>query len=166
MAQSFQTFVNTYNRTGHDVDGYYGAQCWDGYAFYDQWLGYSPIHCTATGGARDLWERRYSNGMLNNHDIVTGSLQDGDIGVWTNAYGGGYGHVAMYYKGQWFGQNQGGPAYPGGGAVYNIVSLSYPDGGVFRPKCYASGSGGTKKVLELNLQNGLVVGARWIEVEI
>ena len=72
----------------------------------------------------------------------------------------------MYYKGQWFGQNQGGPAYPGGGAVYNIVSLSYPDGGVFRPKCYASGSGGTKKVLELNLQNGLVVGARWIEVEI
>lgn len=166
MAQSFQIFVDTYNGTGHDVDGYYGAQCWDGYAFYDQWLGYSPIHCTATGGARDLWEQRNSNGILNNHDIVTGNPQNGDIGVWTNAYGGGYGHVAMYYNGQWMGQNQGGAAYPGGGAVFNIVSLSWPDGGLLRPKCYSGGSGGTKKVLELDLKNGIVIGARWVEVEI
>lgn len=167
MAQSFQIFHDTYIGTGHDVDGYYGAQCWDGYAFYDQWLGYSPIHCTASGGARDLWEQRYSNGMLNNHDIVTGQLQNGDIGVWGADQGGGYGHVAMYYNGGWMGQNQGGASYPGGGAVFSDLYnyLPYPMG-AFRPKCYSGGSGGTKKVLELDLKNGIVVGARWIDVEI
>lgn len=135
MAQSFQVFYNTYNGTGHDVDGYYGAQCWDGYAFYDQWLGYSPIHCSTTGGARDLWEQRNTNGMLNNHVVVTGAYQNGDIGVWGADQGGGYGHVAMYYNGRWFGQNQGGAAYPGGGAVFNLISIANPMG-AFRPKCY------------------------------
>lgn len=167
MAQSFQIFHDTYIGTGHDVDGYYGAQCWDGYAFYDQWLGYTPIHCTVTGGARDLWEQRYSNGMLNNHDIVTGQLQNGDIGVWGADQGGGYGHVAMYYNGGWMGQNQGGASYPGGGAVFSDLYNYLPSPmGVFRPKCYSGGSGGTKKVLELDLKNGIVVGARWIDVEI
>lgn len=161
MAQPFQVFYDTYIGTGHDVDGSYGAQCWDGYAFYDQWLGYTPIHCTVTQGARDLWEQRNSNGILNNHDIVTGYYQNGDIGVWGADQGGGYGHVAMYYNGQWMGQNQGGAAYPGGGAVFNLISMPAPMG-VLRPKCYANGSGTESFQLELDLVCGLVVGARWV----
>lgn len=88
MAQPFSVFVNTYNGTSHDVDGAYGAQCWDGYAFYMQWLGYPYAHCTASGGAKDIWDLRASNGMLNSCNVV-GSPQNGDIAVWGSNMGGG-----------------------------------------------------------------------------
>jgi hypothetical protein len=106
MAQPFYVFVNTYNGTSHDIDGAYGAQCWDGYAFYMKWLGYPYAHCTASGGAKDIWTQRASNGMLNSCNVVS-SPQNGDIAVWGSNMGGGNGHVAMYYNGQYFGQNQG-----------------------------------------------------------
>lgn len=149
MAQAFQVFYDTYIGTAHDVDGAYGAQCWDGYAFYDQWLGYSPIYCSTTGGARDLWEQRNTNGMLNNHDIVTGALQNGDIGVWGADQGGGYGHVAMYYNGQWMGQNQ------NGNPAFTLISMPAPMG-AFRPKCYANGSGGEKQKFRITCVCGLI----------
>lgn len=165
MAQPFSVFVNTYNGTSHDVDGAYGAQCWDGYAFYMQWLGYPYAHCTASGGAKDIWDLRASNGMLNSCNVVS-SPQNGDIAVWGSNMGGGYGHVAMYYNGMYFGQNQGSSGGTNGGP-FNLLSIGTAPLGWFRPKCYADGSGGTVKVqrLRLTLINGIVVGHDYIEVE-
>lgn len=165
MAQPFSVFVNTYNGTSHDVDGAYGAQCWDGYAFYMQWLGYPYAHCTASGGAKDIWDLRASNGMLNSCNVV-GSPQNGDIAVWGSNMGGGYGHVAMYYNGMYFGQNQGSSGGTNGGP-FNLLSIGTAPLGYFRPKCYADGSGGTVKVqrLRLTLINGIVVGQDYIEIE-
>lgn len=165
MAQPFSVFVNTYNGTSHDVDGAFGAQCWDGYAFYMQWLGYPYAHCTASGGAKDIWDLRASNGMLNSCNVVS-SPQNGDIAVWGSNMGGGYGHVAMYYNGMYFGQNQGSSGGTNGGP-FNLLSIGTAPLGFFRPKCYADGSGGTVKVqrLRLTLINGIVVGQDYIEVE-
>lgn len=165
MAKPFKVFVDTYNGTSHDVDGSYGAQCWDGYAFYMQWLGYPYAHCTATGGAQDIWTQRASNGMLNSCDVVP-SPQDGDIVIWGSNMGGGYGHVAMYYQGKYLGQNQGSSAGTNGGP-FNLLPIGTAPIGIFRPKCYASGSGGTVKVqrLRLTLVNGIVVKAEIVEVE-
>ena len=164
MAQPFSVFVNTYNGTSHDVDGVYGAQCWDGYAFYMKWLGYGYAHCTASGGAKDIWTQRASNGMLNSCNVV-GSPQNGDIAVWGSNMGGGYGHVAMYYQGKYFGQNQNATGDNGG--PYNLLGIGTRPLGWFRPKCYANGSGGTVKVqrLRLTLINGVVVGQDYVEVE-
>lgn len=165
MAQPFSVFVNTYNGTSHDVDGAYGAQCWDGYAFYMQWLGYPYAHCTASGGAKDIWDLRASNGMLNSCNVVS-SPQNGDIAVWGSNMGGGFGHVAMYYNGKYFGQNQGSSSGSNGGP-FNLLTIGTAPLGWFRPKCYADGSGGTVKVqrLRLTLINGIVVGQDYIEVE-
>ena len=165
MAQPFSVFVNTYNGTSHDVDGAFGAQCWDGYAFYMQWLGYPYAHCTASGGAKDIWDLRASNGTLNSCNVVS-SPQNGDIAVWGSNMGGGYGHVAMYYNGMYFGQNQGNSGGTNGGP-FNLLSIGTVPLGWFRPKCYADGSGGTVKVqrLRLTLINGIVVGHDYIEVE-
>lgn len=138
MAKNFTDFVNSHNGRGYDVDGSFGAQCWDGYAAYCQWLGIPYSNCPYSGGARDLWEHRSDLGLLN-HFTPVSSPKNGDVGVWTTIYGGGYGHVAMYYNGQWFGQNQGGAAYPSGGACFNLVGLSMPDGGILRPKALGSG---------------------------
>lgn len=158
MAQSFQVFHDTYIGTAHDVDGSAGYQCWDGYAFYDQWLGYAPIYCTATGGARDLWEQRATNGMLDNHDIVTGNLQNGDIGVWGANMGGGYGHVAMYYNGKWMGQNQNGVS------AYTDMTIAQSPMGSFRPKCYKDGPGGTVRKLKITCVYGIVTKVETVEV--
>lgn len=165
MAKPFKVFVDTYNGTSHDVDGSHGAQCWDGYAFYMQWLGYPYAHCTATGGAQDIWAQRASNGMLNSCDVVS-SPQDGDIVIWGSNMGGGYGHVAMYYQGKYFGQNQGSSAGSNGGP-FNLLSIGTAPIGIFRPKCYANGSGGTTfvKRLKLTLVSGIVTKVEIVEVE-
>lgn len=165
MAKPFKTFVDTYSGTSHNVDGYAGAQCWDGYAFYMQWLGYPYANCTATGGAKDIWNQRASNGMLNSCDVVS-SPQDGDIAIWGSNMGGGYGHVAMYYQGKYFGQNQGSSSGSNGGP-FNLLAIGTAPLGYFRPKCYANGSGGTTfvKRLKLTLVNGLVTKVEVVEVE-
>lgn len=71
MAKPFKEFVDTYNGTAHDVDGFRGAQCWDGYTVYMKWLEYPYANCTATGGAKDIWTQRASNGMLNSCNVVS-----------------------------------------------------------------------------------------------
>lgn len=163
MTQPFSTFVKTYNGTSHNVDGAFGAQCWDGYAFYMKWLGYSYANCTATGGAQDIWTQRASNGMLNSCDVVS-TPQNGDIAVWGSNMGGGKGHVAMYYNGKYFGQNQGDSGGPNGGP-FNLLAIGTAPLGYFRPKCYADGSDGptiiTKK-LQLTLINGIVIDAKYV----
>ena len=66
------------------------------------------------------------------HDGNTG-FQDGDWAIWTD---GLYGHVAMYYQGKWFGQNQG-AADGNKGNPFNLMSLSTNGiAGFYRPNIY------------------------------
>ena len=163
MAKNFQDFYNEVIGHAYDIDGSYGAQCWDGYAKYCQWLGIQIVYCTVTGGVRDILEQSSWNGVLKSCSIVS-SPQNGDIGVWTNE-GGGYGHVAMYYNGGWLGQNQGGTPYPYGGSAFNVINLYMPTG-LLRPGGVdPSPTPGPEPEPEpgklyLDIINGIVVGAR------
>lgn len=123
---SYQDFKNQVLGKAYDVDGYYGAQCWDGYAKYCQYLGVPYAHCTSSGYVKDIWNNRSSNGMLTYFDEIT-NLQPGDIVVfrevaaWTP-----YSHVAIFDSdvdgtyGNFLGQNQGGSA-----GAFNITRLPY-----------------------------------------
>lgn len=75
-------FYTQVNGKAFDVDGYYGAQCWDGYAYYSKWLGVPYANCSVSGYAQDIFEQRATNGMLKYFDVVDRNhLQDGDIVV-------------------------------------------------------------------------------------
>ena len=77
---SYQDYKNSHMSVGVDVDGWYGNQCWDGYADYCQYLGVPYANCTASGYAKDIWEQRHENGMLDNFDEVE-DMQPGDIAI-------------------------------------------------------------------------------------
>lgn len=71
-------------------------------------------------------------------------LQDGDWGVWTN---GESGHISMYYRGKWFGQNQG-AADGNVGNAFNLKALPMEGfAGYFRPNAYAKLYGGDKAAI-------------------
>ena len=109
----YSTFYNLFINTGWDVDGYYGNQCWDGYA---KWCIENDVpfcYCTSSGYVKDIWENRYSNGILNYFEEVE-TLQPGDVVLFTeNAYTP-WSHIALFHsdidgsQGYFMGQNQGG----------------------------------------------------------
>lgn len=121
----YNTFYKTFIGTGWDVDGYYGNQCWDGYA---KWCIENDVpfcYCTNSGYVKDIWEQRYSNGILNYFDEVE-TLQPGDVVLFTeNAYTP-YSHIALFHsdidgsQGYFMGQNQGG--YNGN---FDLCALPY-----------------------------------------
>lgn len=134
MSKNFDDFYNTHNGKAYVLGNPYGAQCVSGFYAYCDWLGVPRT----TGNAKDLWEQRATNGILNNFTVVS-SPKNGDVCIWSGAFGGGYGHVAMYYNGKIFGQNQGGTPCPQGGAAFNLISHVMPDYGYLRPKNLGSG---------------------------
>lgn len=74
--KSYKEFKKKYLGKSLDYDGYYGYQCWDLYAYYDKYLGYTPCNCNNTGYVIDLGQG--NKAMLNNHRIVD-VPQQGDI---------------------------------------------------------------------------------------
>ena len=138
MAKTFEQFRKEVLGKRYDMDGYYGSQCWDGYAYYMKWLGYAYANCTTTKLVKDIWNNRKTNGMLKSCDEVT-VMQPGDIAVfketdWTPAS-----HIAMFVRdvdgqyGIFLGQNQGGI-----NGAFNEVKLPYyaTYDTAFRPKCF------------------------------
>lgn len=123
---SYQDFKNQVLGKAFDIDGYYGAQCWDGFAKYCQYLNVPIVNCTLTESVNDIWNDRHSNGMLNYFDEVV-VMQAGDIAVfkkdpvWTP-----YSHIAIFDSdagggyGNFLGQNQGGVD-----GAFNIARLPY-----------------------------------------
>lgn len=126
-----------------NVDGAYGAQCWDLAAVF--WMNYTddgrlPSTC-GTGAAKGMWDcRDYNAG--DEFDLVHDKtdIQTGDYVITGN---GTYGHVCQaagpYNNGYvaCLGQNQNGSACPGGGAATNIINLGLGGFlGAFRPKTY------------------------------
>ena len=138
-----QAFANQVLGQCIDVDGYYGAQCWDLMAaYFINYTGHTLYTC-GTGAAKGTiadgcWQQNAGDQftMIWN----ASEIQAGDIAVYST---GQWGHIGMAmgeYNNGYFtllGQNQGGAACPGGGAAGNIINLSTRDFiGAFRPNIY------------------------------
>ena len=130
-------FVNAMNGRGFNEG--YGLHCVAGFKQFMFSLS-GRVVATRTGGA---------NGYANQvgeiqalgftwHSGQAG-MKDGD---WAIFGGGTYGHVAMYYQGKFFGQNQGsGNIYAGN--AFNLMDLGgYRNSiiGYYRPNVWANGS--------------------------
>ena len=138
-----QAFANDTLGKCIDVDGYYGAQCWDLMAAF--WLNYTgrTLYTCGTGAAKGTiqdgcWQKNAGNEFTMVWDKT--KIQAGDIAVYST---GTWGHIGMAmgnYNNGYFtllGQNQGGTPCVGGGAAGNIINLSTRDFiGAFRPKIY------------------------------
>ena len=138
-----QAFANDVLGRCLDIDGYYGAQCWDEMAAF--WLNYvgRTLSTCGTGAAKGTiadgcWQKNAGDEFTMVWDKT--QVQPGDIAVYST---GTWGHIGMamgYYNNGYFtllGQNQGGASCPGGGAAGNIINLSTRDFiGAFRPNIY------------------------------
>lgn len=138
-----QAFANDVLGRCLDIDGYYGAQCWDEMAAF--WLNYvgRTLSTCGTGAAKGTiadgcWQKNAGDEFTMVWDKTR--VQPGDIAVYST---GTWGHIGMamgYYNNGYFtllGQNQGGASCPGGGAAGNIINLSTRDFiGAFRPNIY------------------------------
>lgn len=124
-----------------DVDGVYGAQCFD--LASDFWKNYSGrwLSSCGTGAAKgtvNCWQQNAGNDFVMVWDKT--KLQAGD---WVVFDSGQYGHIGMalgeYNKGYvtLLGQNQGGGYCFGGGSSANIININLNSFiGAFRPKSY------------------------------
>lgn len=138
-----QAFANATLGQCLDVDGYYGAQCWDSMAaFFSNYTGHTLYTC-GTGAAKGTiadgcWQKNAGSEFVMIWN--PSEIQAGDIAVYST---GTWGHIGMAmgeYNNGYFtllGQNQGGKACPGGGSAGNIINLSIRDFiGAFRPVIY------------------------------
>lgn len=102
--ETVKEFINRTKGKSYDVDGWYGAQCWDYFAYFvnNHKIPVST-YCGLTGYAGDLWYQRdkYGYSRYFNYVYKVEDLQDGDWVFMPK-------HVALYYDGKQWGQNQGG----------------------------------------------------------
>lgn len=139
MSKSYQEFKNIVLGKAFDVDGWYGAQCWDGYAYYMQYLGLKPAWCTSTGYVQDIYTNMDSNGMKEQCELVY-NLQAGDIVVFPRNSVTPLSHVAIFDSdagngyGNFLGQNQ--TSSDASGSAFSIARLPYSATyyWAFRPK--------------------------------
>lgn len=130
-------FVNAMNGRGFNEG--YGLQCVAGFKQFMFSLS-GRVVATRTGGASG-----YANQVSEIQALGftwhggQAGMKDGD---WAIFGGGTYGHVAMYYQGKFFGQNQGsGNIYAGN--AFNLMDLGgYRNSiiGYYRPNVWANGS--------------------------
>lgn len=137
------TATDFYNKTinkAFDVDGAYGAQCWDLFAYFCQCQGYAVINCTSSGYAKDLWNQRSSSGILKNFSVVSvKDMRNGDWIIWGECDVAPVSHVAMFVNyadnsktsANVLGQNQAGKS-AANKAKFTLTGVL----GVFRPKAY------------------------------
>lgn len=129
-----------------DIDGAYGAQCWDLFAAFCKEMGYPVINCTTTGYVKDIANNMNTNGILNNFvSVGKDQMQDGDWIVWGEVPQTPYSHIAMvrkvdgkdtrYTTGEYLvtvlGQNQAGTQ-----KATQIQMSTYGALRIFRPKAY------------------------------
>lgn len=126
-----QAFVNAVNGKGFNEG--YGLQCVAGFKEFMYSLSGKYV-ATSNGGASGYAKQQSQIEPLGfKWHAGTAGLQNGDWGIWTN---GQYGHVAMYYNGQWFGQNQY-AANPNAGNAFNLAKISTNGlAGYYRPNIY------------------------------
>lgn len=109
MARTPESFIKEVEGHKYDVDGSYGVQCVDGFKKFLKWAGI-PLWKNTTGNSRasGYWIYRNSNGLSKYFNFITGSnnFRNGDWVVWGSGSSHPYTHIAMYYNGKEFGQNQ------------------------------------------------------------
>lgn len=102
MSMTINQFMNETKGKLYDVDRAFGAQCWDYFARFIQ-MENLPVstYCAITGYAGDLFKLRDRYGYSKYFDYVYSikDLKDGDWMFWDK-------HVAIYYQGKQWGQNQ------------------------------------------------------------
>lgn len=124
-------FINATNGRGFNEG--YGFQCVAGFKEFMFALS-GKIVATKTGGASGYANQQAQIEPLGFkwHNGNAG-LQNGD---WAIFRGGAYGHVAMFYNGKWYGQNQGAPN-PNTGNAFNLLSFGTNNViGYYRPNIY------------------------------
>lgn len=125
-------FYNAVNGKGFNEG--YGYQCVAGFKEFMYALSGKYV-ATSTGGASGYaYQQSQIEPLGFTWHAGSSGLQNGDWGIFNS---GTYGHVAMYYNGQWFGQNQG-AANSSVGNAFNLISLSTSPVGYYRPNIYAT----------------------------
>lgn len=80
-----------------DMDGAYGGQCWDLFAYFTQKYCGRTFSCISTGYVIDLWTHFEQCGLAPYFDKVTGDYQDGDWFIWkAPCMITRYSHIAMF----------------------------------------------------------------------
>ena len=124
-------FYEKYNGKVIDDDGAYGAQCVDGFRIGCKALGITA-YPTVNGWADGYWYSRASH--ANNFDFITNSndFKDGDWVIWARgSVSHPSSHIAMYFQGKEFGENQ------GGNRGFCLKSTNFSDAlGALRPKAW------------------------------
>jgi len=110
-------FVNAVNGKGFDEG--FGMQCVAGFKEFQYSLCGRILAC-AGGGANGYANQGADLAAMGFTRYADRNLQNGDWVIWGT---GQYGHVAMYYNGKFFGQNQG-ASNPNVGCPFNLMGLS------------------------------------------
>ena len=123
-------FVKAVNGKGFNEG--WGYQCVAGFKEFQYSL--AGTYVNAGGAAKNY---AYSHSGLESIGFKwhggTNGLQNGDWCIWTT---GEFGHVAMYYNGMFFGQNQGASS-SSKGTPFNLMKLSLNGcAGFYRPDIY------------------------------
>ena len=123
---SWQSFRNAVINQAFDVDGAYGAQCWDGGALF--WLNAvgRTLSTGGTGAARGAWEAARGYNAGSEFELITdrNAIQPGD---WLFFGGTQWGHVGMAVSNnlggyvRLLGQNQTGN---GNGAPFSEINMN------------------------------------------
>lgn len=83
-----------------DVNGksMWGGQCVHLFnGFTAEMCNGFQVGCTDSGYAKDIWNQRYTNGVLNYYDEVPANrMVDGDWAIYDNCEFAPYSHVAMF----------------------------------------------------------------------
>lgn len=122
-----------YAVNGKSFDEGWGKQCVAGFKEFQFSLAGRIVN-TSTGGASGYAGQQAQIEPLGfKWHAGSAGLQNGDWGI----FGGGrYGHVAMYYNGKWFGQNQG-AADSNVGTPFNLMAIGTTNLlGYYRPNIY------------------------------
>lgn len=108
--KTFKEFYDKYNSKAVDDDGAYGVQCVDGFRVFCREFGV-PVKPTPNNWADGYWYSKDALGYGSYFEYITGSsnFKDGDVVIWAKGSASHpNSHIAFYYKGKEFGQNQGG----------------------------------------------------------
>lgn len=131
-------FYKKYNGKAIDYDGAYGVQCVDGFRLLCMELGI-PGKATPNNWADGYWIYRNDLGYSKYFNYITDykQLKNGDVVIWKQkSRSHPSSHIAIYYNGKEFGQNQ------GGNRAFCLKATDFSDiCGALRPKVWASSSG-------------------------
>ena len=137
MKITAKSFYEKYNGRGIDYDRAYGVQCVDGFKLACQELGI-PVKATPNNWADGYWIYRKQLGYSKYFDFITDykKYKNGDWVIWKQgSKSHPSSHIAMYYQGKSFGQNQ------GGNRAFNLKPTDFSDSlGALRPKVWATAS--------------------------